>query len=312
MQKEFLEYDTYGAWSVQRPEHGTLGRFSPDMTRLLPDGKTFELKLRFDRASYQLNREALVEHEKAIHNSLLCPAWSGKYNVASKGVWEFDLKAPKTDLVELVAMLWPQDGDSWPTGEINIAEGRVGSGRTMTNLHWKDPGTGAPDHAPLMVDVDVTEWHRYRLEVEPEKITWYVDGNPVRELESPYVPNNTPVHLVVQAGVNRDILQDWNENFEWEQVILFRPVSAPGIEAEPQHEAPQEEGKVDKLFTKEFWSGAIERALKTVAQSVVAVLGVAGVGLLSIDWVQTLSVAAAAGLASILTSIADADRVAGK
>lgn len=66
------------------------------------------------------------------------------------------------------------------------------------------------------------------------------------------------------------------------------------------------------MFTRDFWVGAAERALKTVAQSVVAVLGVAGIGILSVDWVQTLSVAAAAGLASLLTSIADADRVAGK
>lgn len=66
------------------------------------------------------------------------------------------------------------------------------------------------------------------------------------------------------------------------------------------------------MFTREFWAAAAERALKTVAQSVVAVLGVGAVGILAVDWVQTLSVAAAAGLASILTSIADADRVAGK
>lgn len=66
------------------------------------------------------------------------------------------------------------------------------------------------------------------------------------------------------------------------------------------------------LWTREFWAAAAERAAKTVAQTIVAVVGVAGTGLLSVDWVQTLSVAAAAGLASILTSIADADRVAGK
>ena len=66
------------------------------------------------------------------------------------------------------------------------------------------------------------------------------------------------------------------------------------------------------LWTREFWVGAAERAVKTVAQAVVAVVGVAGTGMLSVDWVQTLSVAAAAGLASVLTSIADADRVAGK
>lgn len=66
------------------------------------------------------------------------------------------------------------------------------------------------------------------------------------------------------------------------------------------------------LWTHGFWVGAAERAVKTVAQAIVAVVGVAGTGMLSVDWVQTLSVAAAAGLASVLTSIADADRVAGK
>lgn len=66
------------------------------------------------------------------------------------------------------------------------------------------------------------------------------------------------------------------------------------------------------MFTWEFWAGAAERALKTVAQSIAAVLGVGAVGILSVDWAQTLSVATAAGLLSILTSIADSDRVAGK
>lgn len=66
------------------------------------------------------------------------------------------------------------------------------------------------------------------------------------------------------------------------------------------------------MFTRVFWAGAAERALKTMAQSITAVLGVGAVGILSVDWVQTLSVAATAGLLSVLTSIADADRVAGK
>lgn len=66
------------------------------------------------------------------------------------------------------------------------------------------------------------------------------------------------------------------------------------------------------MFTRVFWVAAAERALKTVAQSVAAMLGVGAVGILSVDWVQTLSVAAAAGLLSVLTSIADSDRVTGK
>lgn len=311
MSTELLSYTTYGGWSAQRPAHGTMGRFSQEMVTLQQDGRTFRLGFKFDRASYQLFRAAMVDHQHAMDDSLLCPSWSGTYNAPAKGVWEFDLKAPATDRVELVAMLWPQDDKIWPKGEVNVLEGRVGDGSTMTNLHWPDPETGKPEHLPLMVDVDVSKWHRYKLEVDAGKITWSVDGTVVRELESPHVPHDVPVHLVVQAGVNPSIMDDWHENLWWEQEILFRPVSAPGIAEEPRHGEIEEKGKVS-MFTREFWVSAAERALKTVAQSIVAVLGVGAVGILSVDWVQTLSVAAAAGLASVLTSIADADRVAGK
>lgn len=64
------------------------------------------------------------------------------------------------------------------------------------------------------------------------------------------------------------------------------------------------------IFSKAFWLGATERALKTFAQSLVAAL-VVGVGVLDIDWVGALSVAAAATLASLLTSVANADFTAG-
>lgn len=278
--------------------------------RVLPDGRTVALTLRLDRAAYQLFRAAGVGHRQALDDSLLCPAFAGTYNTAAKGVWEFDLKAPGTDRVELVAMLWPQDDSIWPTGEVNVVEGRVGSGQTLTNLHWKDPATGEPVHDPVMVDVDVSQWHRYRLEVSEGRLTWSVDGQVVRVLESPHVPYDVPVHLVVQAGVNPSILDDWHENIEWERVIMFRPVSAPGVEEAPQHGEPEQKGK--SMWTREFWAGAVERAVKTMAQSVAAVLGVGAIGVLSVDWAQTLSVAAAAGLASLLTSLADADRVAGK
>ncbi|RRD03239.1 holin [Arachnia propionica] len=65
------------------------------------------------------------------------------------------------------------------------------------------------------------------------------------------------------------------------------------------------------IWTRAFWMGATERAVKTVAQALVAVVGVAGIGILDVNWGSALSVAAAAGLASLLTSIGSADFVAG-
>ena len=57
------------------------------------------------------------------------------------------------------------------------------------------------------------------------------------------------------------------------------------------------------LTDKHFWIAAGERAVKTFAQSLVA-LFVAGVTVLTLDWQQALAVSATAALVSILTSVA--------
>ena len=49
---------------------------------------------------------------------------------------------------------------------------------------------------------------------------------------------------------------------------------------------------------------ALIRAIKTMAQVAVALLGTGTMGILDVDWVQVLSVAALAGVCSILTSLA--------
>jgi hypothetical protein len=63
------------------------------------------------------------------------------------------------------------------------------------------------------------------------------------------------------------------------------------------------------MFTKEFWLGyALERALKTVAQSAVAFIGTGSIGLFEIDWTSLVSVSLGAGFLSILTSVISAGR----
>lgn len=56
--------------------------------------------------------------------------------------------------------------------------------------------------------------------------------------------------------------------------------------------------------TSTFWKDALERAVKTFAQTLVALLGAGAVDILTIDWQARLSVAAGAALVSVLTSIA--------
>ena len=57
------------------------------------------------------------------------------------------------------------------------------------------------------------------------------------------------------------------------------------------------------LSEKLFWVAAGERAVKTFAQSLVALFA-AGVTILNIDWQQGLAIAATAAVVSLLTSIA--------
>lgn len=57
------------------------------------------------------------------------------------------------------------------------------------------------------------------------------------------------------------------------------------------------------LSEKLFWVAAGERAVKTFAQSLVA-LFVAGVTVLTIDWQQALAVSVTAAVVSVLTSVA--------
>lgn len=59
------------------------------------------------------------------------------------------------------------------------------------------------------------------------------------------------------------------------------------------------------MRSRQFWEDAAERAGKTFAQALLGVF-VAGVTIMSVDWVDTLAIGATAALVSVLTSIASA------
>jgi Putative lactococcus lactis phage r1t holin len=60
------------------------------------------------------------------------------------------------------------------------------------------------------------------------------------------------------------------------------------------------------MFTYHFWRLAIERAVKTFAQSLLAILSASGVGLFTVPWIAALSTAGLATVLSVLTSVASA------
>ena len=57
------------------------------------------------------------------------------------------------------------------------------------------------------------------------------------------------------------------------------------------------------MRTKAFWIDAGERTIRTIAQSLLALMGTDALGIVGLDWMQMISVAIGAGLMSLLTSI---------
>lgn len=58
------------------------------------------------------------------------------------------------------------------------------------------------------------------------------------------------------------------------------------------------------MINKAWLKAALVRAVKTMAQTAVALLGTGAIGILDVDWVSVLSASALAGIMSLLTSIA--------
>ena len=72
------------------------------------------------------------------------------------------------------------------------------------------------------------------------------------------------------------------------------PDSMPGNESAPHASNPM----------RTWVRAALIRALKTMAQAAIGVLGTGAIGLMQADWANVLSVALMGGVLSLLTSIA--------
>lgn len=57
------------------------------------------------------------------------------------------------------------------------------------------------------------------------------------------------------------------------------------------------------MWTASFWKATGERAIRTLAQTLIAILAVGQTTILTVDWQQAGAVAATATILSVLTSI---------
>lgn len=61
---------------------------------------------------------------------------------------------------------------------------------------------------------------------------------------------------------------------------------------------------------KTFWAGTAERAVKTLAQATLAMIGTNTIAITDLDWTHILAVAATAAIVSVLTSLATPETAA--
>ncbi|MDO5092399.1 MAG: family 16 glycosylhydrolase [Propionibacteriaceae bacterium] len=109
-------------------------------------------------------------------------AGSGNVFAASYGRWEVRAKFPQAKGIGYAFLLWPEDG-SWPP-EIDFAEGRVNGPEIMGVYHWDSDNK--QEHR-FVDHHDMSGWHTYGVIVEPNLITFTIDGQPWDTIEHPSV-----------------------------------------------------------------------------------------------------------------------------
>ncbi|WP_236794543.1 family 16 glycosylhydrolase [Amycolatopsis sp. GM8] len=120
------------------------------------------------------------------------------------GRWEIRARfpAPADAGFNPVFLLWPADDANWmQTGEIDFAE-EYDPARQYVQSWLHGPGNtdgGYYRSQPF----DMTQWHNYAVDWQPDRITLYIDGQPWGAyLDKQFIPQK-PMHLVIQQNYNR-------------------------------------------------------------------------------------------------------------
>jgi Glycosyl hydrolases family 16 len=133
------------------------------------------------------------------------------------GRWEMRAKFPKGDAqYHPVLLLWPEKGGS-DDGEVDFAETTSASDSVSFFLHH-----GSGDQKTAKKQIDITQWHNYAVEVTPNRVTGYLDGQKWFESTVPDTHPGDAVHPVIQLDwfpkgdppKPTELLVDWMRVYE--------------------------------------------------------------------------------------------------
>lgn len=90
--------------------------------------------------------------------------------------------------------------------EIDIFEmlGNMTNMDFTTNIHWNYPDDNAYMQYSQIPYFNFTDWHIYAIEWSPDRIIWYVDGKPIRQLRNHYITD--PVRLIINTAIRPEFL----------------------------------------------------------------------------------------------------------
>ena len=109
------------------------------------------------------------------------------------GRWEMRARFPAGDAqYRPVLLLWPEKGGS-NAGEVDFAETTSAADSVSFFLHY-----GSGDQKLAEKKIDITQWHNYAVEVTPDRVTGYVDGQKWFESTDRDTLPRGPVHPVIQ------------------------------------------------------------------------------------------------------------------
>lgn len=127
-----------------------------------------------------------------------------------------------------VVLTWPQD-DAWPEhGENNIYETGPGASRKPFSsfVHYPD-GTRLGAAVQITHDADGSQWQELVMEWDPDRITFFRNGEAVDSITDADIIPDYPHHLTVQLDAMRTAPVTGQVRLEVDWVRVYRRASGP-------------------------------------------------------------------------------------